>query len=109
MTLSTSAVAVCCCRDSRSSFSSRAFSIAITACAAKLLNQLDLFVGERANLLTIDDDRADQLVVLNHRYSDARSRAAELRRNAGFGILGGVVGVTYLFGLQHATEKVWPG
>src|SRR6516165_2176486 len=35
MTFSTSAVAVCCCRDSRSSLNSRAFSIAMTACAAK--------------------------------------------------------------------------
>src|SRR5262249_27205016 len=31
MTLRTSAVAVCCCRDSRSSLSRRAFSMAITA------------------------------------------------------------------------------
>ena len=35
MTLSTSAVAVCCCSDSRSSLSRRVFSIAMTACAAK--------------------------------------------------------------------------
>ena len=35
MTLSTSAVAVCCCSDSRSSLSSRALSIAMTAWAAK--------------------------------------------------------------------------
>ena len=39
MILSTSAVAVCCCNDSsRSSFSSRVFSMAITACLAKLLS-----------------------------------------------------------------------
>ena len=31
MTLSTSAVAVCCCSDSRSSLSSRVFSMAMTA------------------------------------------------------------------------------
>jgi len=37
MTWSTSAVAVCCCRYTRSSLSSRAFSIAMTACLAKLL------------------------------------------------------------------------
>jgi hypothetical protein len=37
MTLSTSAVAVCCCRDSRSSLSRRVFSMAMTACLAKLL------------------------------------------------------------------------
>jgi hypothetical protein len=35
MTLSTSAVAVCCCKDSRSSFRSRVFSMAMTAWASK--------------------------------------------------------------------------
>ena len=38
MTLSTSAVAVCCSSDSRSSLSSRVFSMAMTACAAKLVS-----------------------------------------------------------------------
>ena len=37
MTLSTSAVAVCCCRDSRSSLSRRVFSMAMTAWAAKFV------------------------------------------------------------------------
>ena len=37
MTLSTSAVAVCCCSDSRSSLSRRVFSMAMTAWAAKFL------------------------------------------------------------------------
>ena len=35
ITLSTSAVAVCCCSDSRSSLSRRVFSMAMTAWAAK--------------------------------------------------------------------------
>src|SRR6516165_7150550 len=37
MTLSTSDVAVCCSSDCRSSLSNRAFSMAMTACAAKFL------------------------------------------------------------------------
>jgi hypothetical protein len=37
MTLSTSAVAVCCCSDSRSSFSRRVFSMAITAWSANVV------------------------------------------------------------------------
>ncbi len=37
ITLSTSEVAVCCCNDSRSSLSRRTFSMAMTACLAKLL------------------------------------------------------------------------
>src|SRR5262249_13919797 len=77
MTLSTSAVAVCCWRDSLSSLSRRAFSIAITACFAKVVNKLDLFVSERADFLTINDNRADQLVFLKHGYSDVRPRAAQ--------------------------------
>ena len=63
MTFSTSAVAVCCCSDSRSSLSRRVFSIAITAWAAKVRHQLDLLVGEGANLLAVDRDGADQFVV----------------------------------------------
>ena len=77
MTLSTSAVAVCCCSDSRSSLSRRVFSMAMTACAAKVLHQLDLLVGERPNLLTIDDDDADQLVLLEHRHDEKSARARE--------------------------------
>ena len=50
MTLSTSAVAVCCWSDSRSSLSSRVFSMAITAWAAKFVHQLDLFVSEGPHL-----------------------------------------------------------
>ena len=62
MTLSTSAVAVCCCRDSRSSLSRRVFSMAMTAWLREIRHQLDLLVAERPDFLTIDVDRADQLV-----------------------------------------------
>ena len=78
MTLSTSAVAVCCCSNSRSSLSSRVFSMAMTAWAAKFCDQLDLLVGERANLLAIDDDHADQLIVLEHRHRQNGPGAAEV-------------------------------
>ena len=54
-------------RSSRSSLSSRAFSIAMTAWSAKVVDQLDLLVGERPDLLAVDDDRADQLIFLEHR------------------------------------------
>ena len=50
MTCSTSAVAVCCSNASRVSVISRAFSIAITACAAKFSNSAICFFGERAYL-----------------------------------------------------------
>ena len=47
MTCNTSAVAVCCSSASRCSVSSRAFSIAMTACAAKVLKSAICSVGER--------------------------------------------------------------
>src|SRR5262245_34350722 len=46
ITLSTSAVAVCCCRDSRSSLSSRVFSMAITAWRAKLVTKSICFCAK---------------------------------------------------------------
>ena len=80
MTLSTSDVAVCCSSDSvrssvrwRNSFSSRVFSMAMTAWAAKFLHQLDLLIGEGPDLLAVDDDSANQLIVLEHRHGEKRS------------------------------------
>ena len=61
MTFSTSQVAVCCSSNSvrssvrwRSSFSSRVFSMAMTACAAKFCDQLDLLVGKGPDLLAVN-------------------------------------------------------
>ena len=76
--LSTSAVAVCCWSDSRSSLSSRVFSMAMTAWAAKFLHQLDLLVGEWTHLLAIDGEDADQLVLLEHRHVQTGSESAEV-------------------------------
>jgi len=36
----------------------------------EILEQLDLFVGERPHLLTKDDDRTHQHDVLDHRYHE---------------------------------------
>ena len=57
--------------------------MAMTAWLAKFCDQLDLLVGERPNLLTIDDDGADQLVVLDHRYADEGSRPPSLADGMG--------------------------
>ena len=68
MTLSTSAVAVCCCSNSislRSSLSRRVFSMAMTACG-KVLNQLDLLVRERPNYLAVNYKRTDEIAILQH-------------------------------------------
>ena len=75
MTCSTSEVAVCCSNASlrvavrwRSSLSSRVFSMAMTAWSAKFVTSSICFSAERANLLAIDDDAADQLALLDHRH-----------------------------------------
>ena len=74
MTWSTSDVAVCCSNDSvrsavrsvrssvrwRSSLSSRAFSMAMTAWSAKVGHQLDLLVGEWPHRFSPRDDDANQ-------------------------------------------------
>ena len=74
MTRSTSDVAVCCSSDSvrsvvrwRNSLSSRVFSMAMTAWAAKFCQQFDLFVGEWPHFLPVNRNGADQFVFLEHR------------------------------------------
>src|SRR5215472_7263971 len=94
MTLSTSAVAVCCWSDSRSSFSSRAFSMAMTAC----VHQFDLLVRERPDFLAVNGKCPDQLVIFEHRHINRRPRAAELhRRKVRCAFSSIVIGVAYLF------------
>ena len=80
MTCSTSEVAVCCSSDCLSSFSNRAFSMAMTAWAAKFCDQLDLFVGERADFLAVNDQGTDQGIFLQHRDGQTRPHAAKFNR-----------------------------
>ena len=83
MTLSTSAVAVCCSSDSVEIVGALAQLVEQPRVldgdhrlGGEVLHQLDLLVGERPHLLAIDDDGADQLVVLEHRHAADRARAA---------------------------------
>ena len=46
----------------------------------EVLHQLDLLVGERAHLLAVDGDGADQLVVLEHRHARAASGRRRVQR-----------------------------
>ncbi len=82
MTCNTSAVAVCCSKASRVSVISRAFSIAITACAAKFCSSaICLSVNGRTSWrqTTII---AEQRVVLAQRHAQQRADAAEFERAA---------------------------
>ena len=83
MTSRISEVAVCCSSDSvrssvrwRNSLSSRAFSMAMTACAAKVLHQIDLLIGEELDLVAIDRDHAKQFFIFEHRHRGYRTDAA---------------------------------
>src|SRR5262249_5154248 len=79
----------------------------------EVLHQLDLLVGERADLLAVDGDRTDQLILLEHRYDENSARAGPLgqgnRRWLAFdvGLLQSEVGdVLQLLGRDNAAERV---
>ena len=78
--LSTSAVAVCCWRASRSSPSRRAFSMAIIAWAPKVGEQLDLFFGERQHFAAVNCEDFDKLIVLKHGHTHGRANATQFDR-----------------------------
>ena len=67
MTCKTPTVEVCCSNALRVSVSSRAFSIAMTACAGEILAERDLLVGERPYFLAVDRKGAEQVVALAQR------------------------------------------
>src|SRR5262249_11803073 len=56
----------------------------------EIAEKLDLLIGERRNLLTVDYDRSYQLVVFEHRHADNGASACKLNsadtKRAGFGI-----------------------
>src|SRR6516164_3992965 len=92
MTLSTSAVAVCCWSDSRSSLSSRVFSIAMTAWAAKLRSRSTcLSVNRRTplrivSMLAYVIDLDDLLSGCDPAERGIRRRSEQQLASARFGI-----------------------
>ncbi len=70
MTCSTSAVAVCCSNASRVSVNSRAFSIAMTACAAKFSTSAICLSVERPHFLASGDDLPEQGVISAQRHKE---------------------------------------
>ena len=97
---------------SRSSLSSRVFSIAITAWLAKLLNKRNLLFVERQNFQTVNSNSADEFVVLDHRNDDNRASArhvCELQRGGIAQKIGRtgteVVDVSKLFCLNHLCKR----
>ena len=78
MTCKTSAVAVCCSNASRVSLISRAFSIAITACAAKFCNSAICLRGKRSHFLAVEHDETKDRLVLAQRYDHEGAGTAEI-------------------------------
>ena len=80
MTLSTSAVAVCCCRGIHvSSLSSRVFSMAMTVCAASLTSSICLSVKGRTSWSEYTDE-AEEFITFQQWDRNARSNATYLYR-----------------------------
>src|SRR5262249_18949903 len=79
----------------------------------EIVNKLDLFVAERPHLLAVDGDRADQLILLEHRYDENGASAGRLgqgnRRWLAFdvGLLQSEVDdVLQLLGRDNAAERI---
>ena len=66
----------------RNSLSSRVFSMAMTAWAAKFFDQRDLLFGERANLLAIDAERRSARLLEHRNASSVRAPRDSPRRRA---------------------------
>ena len=77
MTLSTSAVAVCCCEKFAQLIEQPRVLDGDDGLGGEVLDQLDLLVGEWPHLLTVDADRADQLAVFEHRHGHKSARTRD--------------------------------
>ena len=71
MTLSTSAVAVCCCREFARNFAeeTRVFD-GDDGLRGEIFDQLNLSVSERPHFLAVNGNRTDQLALLQHRDNE---------------------------------------
>ena len=70
MTLSTSAVAVCCCKEFTQLVEQPRVLDGDDGLGGEVCDQFDLFVCERPHLLAVNADSADQLAFLEHRHAE---------------------------------------
>src|SRR5262249_34168623 len=71
----------------------------------EVLDQLDLLIGEWANLLAIDAERSDRLTFLEHRHDQKRASRAE-RYEGAVGVFGGGIGeMDHLLRADRAIER----
>ena len=78
MTCNTSEVAVCCSNASRVSVRSRAFSIAMTACAAKFCKSAICLSVNGRTFFAMYDDRPEQCFVFPQRHHYPRADPARV-------------------------------
>src|SRR6266568_884856 len=105
MTRNTSAVAVCCCRDSRSFVEKSCVLDGDDCLGSEVFNKLDLFVREWTHFQAINDDRAHQRFVLEHGHGEMRSGACKASGSARR-LQGRVVGAAdHIPCLQKAIER----
>src|SRR5207249_9457504 len=90
MTCKTSAVAVCCSKASRVSVIRRAFSIAMTACAAKFCNSAICLSVKGADLTAIGTDTSEERRILAQRHSYDRTRTGKLHERLPSAVFAGV-------------------
>src|SRR5262249_58887033 len=64
-----------------------------------------LLIGERAHLLPVDEDGADQVIVLEHWHADCGSCPAELGRQTDSSIFGSISSVNDLFRTHGTIEQ----
>ena len=121
ITLSTSEVAICCSRDSerssvrwRSSLSSRVFSMAMTACAAKFCTSSICLSVKGQHLLPVYGDDPDQLIILEHGHRNNCPVAAKVRTGDHERVtlavrvaLGGIENLGNLFGPCGTAERAF--
>ena len=77
MTLSTSAVAVCCCKRFAQFAEQPRVLDGDDGLRGEVRDQLNLLVGERTNFLAVDGDDADQIIFLEHRNGKHSAHAGE--------------------------------
>ena len=106
-------MAVCCCSDFPQLVEQAGVLDGDYGLRGEVSQQVDLLVGERADLLTVDVNVANQLVVFEHRNEEKRSRRgkfddADSRRIALLiGKLLGVVGnVNEVLRSHHTAESI---
>ena len=80
MTLSTSAVAVCCCNDFAQLIEQARVLNGDDGLVGEIFDQINLLFSEWPHLLAIQGNRADEFVLLEHWHYDKGPRARELRR-----------------------------